>query len=231
MSVLFDLQAHKSIFSSTSPNYRNDPVILTDAKARLDKICSNQFLAIAKELHNQDTYQFARAYSPGLQEFIEAYTFYEYIKNHTVPDWNDMQKFLTYEEKAPETNAPEEESQSNTEEMPSIQYTCLIQPIEFMLGVADLSGEVMRRCINSLNSACIDNCFQSSNFLQDLYKGFIGIGQTRNRDMSQKIYTMKQSVLKTEMVCYNIKVRGTEAAKWGGEENKADAVDDDEGFY
>lgn len=50
--------------------------------------------------------------------------------------------------------------------------------------------------------------------------------------MSRKFYTMHQSVLKAEKVCYNVKVRGSEAAKWSAN----DAADkdrddhDDEGF-
>lgn len=49
--------------------------------------------------------------------------------------------------------------------------------------------------------------------------------------MSRKIFTMRQSLLKVENVCYNVKVRGGEAAKWGSDDalDKPNA-DDDEGF-
>lgn len=63
---------------------------------------------------------------------------------------------------------------------------------------------------------------------------FLGIGPTWNKEMSRKISTLRQSLLKTEMVCYNIKVRGTEAAKWGNSTAKElheGNGDDDEGFY
>lgn len=59
---------------------------------------------------------------------------------------------------------------------------------------------------------------------------FLGIGPTWNKDMSRKISTLRQSMLKSEMVCYNIKVRGTEAAKWGATATDANC-EDDEGFY
>ena len=44
---------------------------------------------------------------------------------------------------------------------------------------------------------------------------------------------MYQSVIKAENVCYNVKVRGGEAAKWGTTENTnvGGIIDDDEGFY
>lgn len=60
---------------------------------------------------------------------------------------------------------------------------------------------------------------------------YLRLGSFRNREMSRKVYTMHQSVLKVEKVCYNVKVRGSEAAKW----SSSDALekqheDDDEGF-
>lgn len=42
---------------------------------------------------------------------------------------------------------------------------------------------------------------------------------------------MHQSVLKAENVCYNVKVRGSEAAKWGAVFDNKPADDIDEGFY
>lgn len=51
-------------------------------------------------------------------------------------------------------------------------YKCLIQPTEFLLGIGDLSGEVMRRCINSLGAGDFDTCFAACNFLQSLYTGY-----------------------------------------------------------
>lgn len=43
---------------------------------------------------------------------------------------------------------------------------------------------------------------------------------------------MRQSVLKAENVCYNVKVRGGEAAKWGAMfDGKSIGDDIDEGFF
>lgn len=70
--------------------------------------------------------------------------------------------------------------------------------------------------------------------IKNLNFSFLGIGPTWNKEMSRKISTLRQSLLKTEMVCYNIKVRGTEAAKWGNSTAKElndGNGEDDEGFY
>lgn len=64
----------------------------------------------------------------------------------------------------------------------------------------------------------------------------MGVNTSRCRDLSRKIYTLRQSVLKVENVCYNVKVRGGEAAKWGAITTATDVYteknyDEDEGFF
>lgn len=64
-----------------------------------------------------------------------------------------------------------------------------------------------------------------------LFDSYLSLGSTRNKEMNRKMHAMYQSVLKVEKVCYNVKVRGSEAAIWissDGIEKERD--DDDEGF-
>lgn len=93
-----------------------------------------------------------KAYSCGLQEFVEAFSFYEYLSNDALMDWTHLQQKLSYTADCGD-------------------YACLINPIEYMLGLADLSGEIMRKCINALNNGDIDRCLKACNFIQDLYSG------------------------------------------------------------
>lgn len=228
-------------FRLRKPNYNT---VLTDAKSRLDVLCQNQFANIAKELFEQDPYQYSRAYSPGLQEFVEALTYYFYLSGEKWENWVDLQKRLTYTEEPKEITeaatddekAEEEISQANPivgapgEKPAAKHYHCLVQPIEYILGLADLGGEVMRRCVSSLGSGDIEACVNGAKFMQNLYTCYMGMGNARHRDMGQKIHTLRQSVMKTEQVCYNIKVRGGEAAIWGADGTDKGAADDDEGY-
>lgn len=60
---------------------------------------------------------------------------------------------------------------------------------------------------------------------------YLSFGLLRNREMLRKILTMFQSVLKVENVCYNVKVRGSEAAIWSSSKAcEKEIVDYDEGF-
>lgn len=101
----------------------------------------------------------------------------------------------------------------------------------------------MRYCINSLGSGDTDNCFKTCKFLQSIYAKFLTIGSVSNhgRDFMQKISTMRASTLKTEHVCFNLIVRGSECQ--GGKflppisldmftgDGGAAGEDVDEGFY
>lgn len=195
--------------------------MLEEAKQRLDKLAETNFKAIASELSGMDQYQYLRAFTFGLQEYIEAYTFHDYIKGNSLSSWEDIQKNLTFDD-------------AETQ-----QTKCFVPPFEHILGLGDLTGEVMRLCINSLGSGNVDECFNACKFLQTINTGFLSIGHLQSRDFGQKVFTLKQSVLKCEMVCYNIKVRGGEATKLGATGQGLfssvlegrDGKDDDEGFY
>jgi predicted translin family RNA/ssDNA-binding protein len=152
---------------------------------------------------------------------VEAKTFCHYMKHNTIPNWNDIQKDLTFKAD-PDAEEPHDEIQT-----PMV-------PTEFILGVADLTGELMRRCINCVGMGQLDTCKEVCSFMRLLYKGFVAVNCPGNREMGRKIYTFRQSLMKTENVCYTIHVRGSEVPK----HLLADAVnmpsenmEDDEGFY
>uniref|UniRef100_A0A8D8MDN4 Translin-associated protein X n=1 Tax=Culex pipiens TaxID=7175 RepID=A0A8D8MDN4_CULPI len=242
----------------------NQAQVCEEAKNRLHTLCRTHFATIAKELHGLDPYQFTRAYTAGMQEFIEAYTFYEYAQSQNISHWKGLQERLRYKIPEPKKGAPvapagekvEEEQPDaeaggetmETDDPPvepaspqkEIEISCLLSPMDFVLGVGDLSGEIMRKCINSLGSGDVQSCFEHCRFMQELYKGFVSVGNPRSRDFNQKLFTLRQSLLKSENVCYNVKVRGGEAAKWGSTDDGGAASfgsmarenqDEDEGVF
>lgn len=66
--------------------------------------------------------------STGLQEFVEALSFLHYIKTGTLIPFGKVQKKLYYSEE--------------------LQVT--VPVYEYLLGIADLTGELMRMCINAV---------------------------------------------------------------------------------
>ena len=182
--------------------------VLGEAKTRLDVLTKTFFKSIAMELAGQDPYQYSRAYRGGLQEFIEAVTFYQYLKDTKIEDWTHLEKNFVYT--VPATpNVPGDE----TVTAPTKTISTLLAPNEYILGIADLTGELMRKCINNLASGDIASCYQTCNFVRDMHKGFIGCVGISVKEINKKLYTLKQSLIKMEKVCYTIKVRGSEIPK------------------
>ncbi|KAK9306033.1 hypothetical protein QLX08_003104 [Tetragonisca angustula] len=170
--------------------------VLCEANLRLQKVAQHQFKAIAFELKNQDPYLYLKGYRNGLEEYIEAVTFYQYLKCGNMENWLELEKTLTY---------------TFPEKSKTIQI--LITPFEYILGIADLTGELMRQCINNLALGDRASCYQTCNFVRNIYKGFLGCASVSNREIHRKLSTLKQSLHKIESVCYTIKVRGSEIPK------------------
>ncbi|KAG0290579.1 hypothetical protein BGZ98_003373 [Dissophora globulifera] len=103
---------------------------------------------------------------------------------------------------------------------------------DYLLGIADLTGELMRLAINALGQSIISLPAQDLyttgdgsavllptpeervqhilSFLRDLKSGFDSLALTRASPIFKKMGAFKQSLNKIEMACYNVKVRGAE---------------------
>ena len=87
-----------------------------------------------------------------------------------------------------------------------------IPPMEYMLGIADLTGELMRVAITSIGIGDIKKPFELCSFLRHIYDGFLLFGSA-NKELARKMYTLKQSLQKVEAGCYTLQVRGSEIPK------------------
>merc|ERR550519_306243 len=73
------------------------PAVLGEAETRLGSVRKNLWRSVALELRGQDAFQYLRAYTAGLQEYIEAFSFYHYLCYDTLVTWETVQKELTFE--------------------------------------------------------------------------------------------------------------------------------------
>lgn len=87
-----------------------------------------------------------------------------------------------------------------------------VPPSEYMLGLADLTGELMRFAINSVGSGNLDCPNDVSAYLRRMLGGFESLGQV-SREMNRKVYTLRQSLQKVEAACYTLQIRGSEIPK------------------
>ncbi|XP_077202486.1 translin-associated protein X isoform X2 [Paroedura picta] len=188
----------------------NGEEILMESEAKLD-IVRQKIKQVAQELVGEDMHQFHRAISPGLQEYVEAVSFQYFIKTRTLVSIEEINKQLIFaaEDKEEETKEPASDCLNTQSHVWSLKVT----PVDYLLGVADLTGELMRMCINSVGNGDIDTPFELSQFLRQIYDGFSYIGNTGPYEVSKKLYTLKQSLAKVENACYALKVRGSEIPK------------------
>lgn len=209
--------------------------VLGEAKARLDTLAATLFKSIAHELDGQNPYQYLRAYTGGIQEYIEAITFYQYLESNKLNDWQDLEQSLTYSVPVKPKEVSDSQNPSETEIANVKEIKTMLTPHEYILGIADLTGELMRKCINNLGTGDIASCFQTCSFVRSIYVGFLGCVGNSGKEINRKLYTLKQSLIKMENVCYTVKVRGSEIPKHMladvaiGASNEY-AAEDDEGY-
>lgn len=163
-----------------------------------------------------DVYLYHRAYTNGIQEFIEACCYYQYLTNEEIKTFELLNKQFSYVD-----------DESGQFELPFNMY-------DYILGIADFTGELMRRCINTLGSGNVNDCFKLCNYVKNINAGYLGLIVPGNREINHKGHTLRQSLLKMELVCYNIKIRGSEIPKHmlvNVIESNELNNDNDEGFY
>lgn len=182
--------------------------ILQEAADRLIELHHQITKGIGSELIKEDMYHYVRAFSPGLQEFVEALTFYFYLKDGRLISLKEIHEHSALPEKV----TADEQSEVPSDEA-GLPMSTLLTPIDYILGVADCTGELMRKCITSVGSGDLEEPFVLCNVLQSIYDAFSIIGNLAGRDLFRKTQVLKSSLQKVENACYAIRVRGTETPK------------------
>ena len=194
------------------------------------------FKKIATELLYEDCYQFIRAYSPGLQEFIEAYSFWYFLKHGSLVSFEQICNELVFENASESTNKdpvqaqvhnpPDEDIQVSNppaENTPTLNPPAInthvpnppskiklpIPPAEYILGISDLTGELMRLAINSVGQGNLTTPLDICQILRKIHNEFIMFGN-RLRGLPKKLEVLKNSLKKVENTCYTIHIRGLE---------------------
>ena len=165
--------------------------LLADAKTKISdiKLIFNQ---INEKLMRQDIYRFHRAITPGIQEFIEAISLLHYVETRSVINYQIV--INTYFDLE--------------------NYQNFVTHLDYMLGVGDLTGELMRMGINSIGSGDYKTVNQLCAVMQEIYSNF-SMYSKNFRELEKKANVMKNSLTKIENACCNLKIRGSESSsRW-----------------
>ena len=98
----------------------------------------------------------------------------------------------------------------------------------------------MRLAINSVANGDLEKPRELCTLMRCIHDSFLSFGNS-SREISQKARVLKQSLLKVENACYNLRVRGSEipqhmlknvfaASKAGGSEPTADVEEGKDAF-
>ncbi len=87
-----------------------------------------------------------------------------------------------------------------------------IPPMEYLMGIADLTGELMRMAIHSVGGGSLEQPFQMCHFLQVVHNAFVSYGN-KYRELPRKLTVLRQSLMKVENACYTLHIRGSEIPK------------------
>merc|ERR1712029_381326 len=212
--------------------------ILDEAETRLPEVETNLWKLVGSELRGEDPWFYLRAYTAGLQEYVEALSFYHHLRFGKLVTWQQVTSATNSKVNQPcqpkkvhvESKEEEDVEESKTEaeeggkggeeacEEKDVQgedgcdSKVLVPRADYMLGVADLTGEVMRQAVNSAGAGNARMCFNLLNFLQEIHDGFVALPDS-HREVPRKLGVLQSSLRKVENVCYNINVRGTEVPK------------------
>ncbi|KAI0050701.1 Translin [Auriscalpium vulgare] len=147
------------------------------------------FANIREEVRGDRFWRYQHNISPGLQEYIEALSFAHYLEHGTLITYDEVHASLTDESGSPYFPLPVS---------------------DYLLGVSDLTGELMRFAISSISKrGGRTKASEVSNFVRGCKADFEGF-TPHIRDLSKKQAVTSQSLRKIEEAAYAIVVRSSE---------------------
>eukprot|EP00899_Mesostigma_viride_P022974 jgi/Mesvir1/3861/Mv19822-RA.1 len=237
------INSKKAIFAlqRLHPDLSNKAEVLAKAQAAVDDIIRGQLAPMVAELNAGGAHarwRFRRAFSPGLQEFIEAATLLHFLQTDgrllprealeeqvvRVAGGSGQSSGPDASTATPRATEPSGRSDPSDAHAPELgkqganvsapQGPC-ISEVDYLMGIADLTGEVMRLAIARASAtARLGDLQAPCAFVRDVYNNFLmlpsRLTDASPKDMSQKISTMAASLAKMEQACYALRVRCSE---------------------
>lgn len=138
---------------------------LKEIYSRLKQVSTSHFKAIALELKNVDPHQYQKAFGGGVEEFVEAVQFYKYIETGNVMSFDELKNEYF------EFSVKKSENAEDTEEEEKL--ILLFTIVDFILGLADFTGELMRKNVNSITCGQLDECYKTLQLCREIQVGFM----------------------------------------------------------
>ncbi|XP_023002801.1 translin-associated protein X [Cucurbita maxima] len=187
------MNSKKVIFQVHRISKQNKEEVLEKAEKDLADVTTRHVSRLVNELQGTDFWKLRRAYSPGVQEYVEAATLCKFCKTGTLLSLDEINAVLL-----PLSDPSLEPLQINN--------------LDYILGLADLTGELMRLAIGRISDGELEFAKKICRFVRDIYRELTLLvpHMDDNSDMKMKMDTMLQSTMKIENACFSVHVRGSE---------------------
>ncbi|GAA6015604.1 hypothetical protein JCM10207_008141 [Rhodosporidiobolus poonsookiae] len=219
---------------------KSKQVVFSEVEGKMDEL-RRLFEKVQGEVRGEDFWRYERSISPGIQEYLEGFTFYYYLQHHTLPTLAEAQASLLPPPPAPtaaadafstDASAPSTDTAAapapvpvpapEQDEAPPQPYL-LVTVEDYLGGVSDLTGELMRLAIASVGRNLSDslagaakggegdfaNIEYIGNLVRDI-KGEMDPLAMHCRWLPKKLQVLDQSLAKIETASYNLRIRGAE---------------------
>ncbi|KAF9595036.1 hypothetical protein IFM89_036054 [Coptis chinensis] len=175
------INSKKVIFQVHRISKYNREEVLEKAEKDLAAVTDQFMSRLVKELHGTDFWKLRRAYSPGVQEYVEAATLCEFCTTGTLLKLAEINTRLL-----PLSDPSLEPLQINI--------------LDYFLGLADLTGELMRLAIGRISDGELEYAETICKFVRDIYRELTLVvpHMDENSEMKKKMEIMLQSVVKIE---------------------------------
>uniref|UniRef100_A0A131YYZ2 Translin associated protein x n=1 Tax=Rhipicephalus appendiculatus TaxID=34631 RepID=A0A131YYZ2_RHIAP len=195
--------------------------ILVRAHRRLCELNDSLLRDMAAELKGQDYYQYLRAFTVGLQEYVRAVSFFRYLKDDCLVTLDEINSALIFETQAEEPESertPRSESTGESSPAKSTEgsgyFSLEVTLMDYLYGVADMAGELKRMSVSALGRGDRETPHGMFRFLRDLYTAFVSCSflpeqsSWRSRDPGHRTWALLQNVVEVEKACYAAKLHG-----------------------
>ncbi|CAO3614161.1 unnamed protein product [Mucor fragilis] len=176
---------HRAIQANNSnPNYK-------EADQRQKEIIA-LFKKLAGDIQGLHYHRYSRSFSGGFEEFIEAIAFYHFLIHKTVITKEQVDGYFKDEQG---------------------QMWVPVKTEDYILGLADFTGELMRYAIHVVSTGKYDQAMVICKLLRKIDLDFDMIATSYMPQLSKKLGTLKGSIKKVEQACYTFQIRGSEYPK------------------
>ncbi|KAL0836956.1 hypothetical protein Bca101_088846 [Brassica carinata] len=175
------MNSKKVIFQVHRLSKDNKEEVLEKAGKDLETVREQHFARLMKELQGTEFLKLRRAYSPGVQEYVEAATFYKFCVSGTLSTLDEINSTLL-----PLSDPSLEPLQINI--------------LDYILGLADLTRELMRMAIGRISDGEVEFAQRICQFVRQIHRELLLVVSQMDDsyDMKSKMEVMLQSVIKIE---------------------------------